>query len=64
MSDEERMMQDKSLKWSSASIINNDKKALNLFVLMFLLIISKNFIPEYSILIKCKPIKPIIKGKK
>ena len=26
MSDEERMMQDKSLKWSSASIINNDKK--------------------------------------
>ena len=28
MSDEERMMQDKSLKWSSASIINNDKKAV------------------------------------
>ena len=45
-------------------IINNDKRALNLFVLIFLLTISKNFIPEYSILIKCKPIKPIIKGKK
>ena len=28
MSDEERMMQDKSLKWSSASIINNDNKAV------------------------------------
>ena len=28
MSDEERMMQDKSFKWSSASIINNDKKAV------------------------------------
>ena len=28
MSDEERMMQDKNLKWSSASIINNDKKAV------------------------------------
>ena len=28
MIDEERMMQDKSLKWSSASIINNDKKAV------------------------------------
>ena len=28
MSDEERMMQDKSLKWSSASIINNDKKQI------------------------------------
>ena len=28
MSDEERMMQDKNLKWSSASIINNDKKAI------------------------------------
>ena len=26
MSDEDRMMQDKSLKWSSASIINNNKK--------------------------------------
>ena len=26
MSDEDRMMQDKNLKWSSASIINNDKK--------------------------------------
>ena len=28
MSDEDRMMQDKSLKWSSASIINNDKKQI------------------------------------
>ena len=48
----------------TANIINNDKKALNLFVLIFLLTMSKNFIPEYSILIKCKPIKPIIRGKK
>ena len=45
-------------------IINNDKRALNLFVLIFLLIMSKNFIPEYSILTKCKPMKPIIRGKK
>ncbi len=28
MSDEDRMMQDKNLKWSSASIINNDKKQI------------------------------------
>ena len=48
----------------TAKIINNDKRALNLFVLIFLLIMSKNFIPEYSILIKCKPIKPITRGKK
>ena len=48
----------------TANIINNDKRALNLFVLIFLLIMSKNFIPEYSILIKCKPIKPINRGKK
>ena len=48
----------------TAKIINNDKRALNLFVLIFLLIMSKKFIPEYSILIKCKPMKPIIRGKK
>ena len=44
--------------------INNDNKALNLFVLIFLLIMSKSFIPEYSILIKFNPIKPKTKGKK
>ena len=39
----------------TANIINNDKRALNLFVLIFLLIMSKNFIPEYSILINADP---------
>ena len=48
----------------TAKIINNDKRALNLFVLIFLLIMSKNFIPDYSILIKCKPMNLIIRGKK
>ena len=28
MSDEDRMMQDKNLKWSSASIINNEKRII------------------------------------
>ena len=46
------------------NIINNDKKALKLLVLIFLLILSKNFNPEYSIRIKCNPIKPIINGKR
>ena len=30
---------------------------------IFLFKTSKDFTPEYSILIKCNPIKPIIKGK-
>ena len=46
------------------NIINNDNNALNLFVLIFLLTNSKNFIPEWSNLTKFNPIKPIIKGKK
>ena len=33
-------------------------------VLIFLLTTSKNFIPEYSILIKCNPTKPKINGKR
>ena len=36
----------------TTNTINNDKKALKLLVLIFLLIESKNFNPEYSILIK------------
>ena len=47
----------------TAKIINNDKRALNLYVLIFLLIMAKNFIPEYSILIKCKPINLILEAK-
>jgi hypothetical protein len=39
-------------------IIINDKNALNEFVLIFLFSVSSGFIPEYSILIRCKPIKP------
>ena len=46
-----------------AKIMSNDKKALKEFVLIFLFIKSKLFIPEYSILIKCKPIKPKIRGR-
>ena len=46
------------------NIINNDKIALKELVLIFLLIMFNIFIFEYSILIKCKPIKPTIKGNK
>tara|TARA_B100001121_G_scaffold12978_1_gene10792 strand:+ start:828 stop:1184 length:357 start_codon:yes stop_codon:yes gene_type:complete len=49
---------------SIKNIISNDKMALKVFVLIFLLIRFNIFILEYSILIKCNPIKPIIKGKK
>ena len=45
-------------------IINNDRTALKLLLLKFLLISSNLLIPEYSILIKCNPIKPIINGNK
>ena len=48
----------------TTNTINNDKKALKLFVLIFLLIESKNFKPEYSILIKWSPVNPKINGKK
>ena len=48
----------------SAKIISNVNIELKLFVLIFLLIKSKLFIPEYSILIKFSPIKPIISGRK
>ena len=44
-------------------IIINDKKALNELVLIFLFNRSNCFIPEYSILIRCKPIKPKTNGK-
>ena len=40
------------------------KKALNVFVFIFLLIKSKFCIPEYSILIKWRPITPKINGRK
>ena len=43
-----------------AKIINRVKIALKVLVFIFLLIESKFFIPENSILIRCKPIKPII----
>ena len=43
-------------------ITNSDKIALKLFVFIFLLIRSRFLIPLYSILIKCSPIKPIIRG--
>tara|TARA_Y100000741_G_C18129175_1_gene508388 strand:+ start:247 stop:696 length:450 start_codon:yes stop_codon:yes gene_type:complete len=46
------------------NIINNDKKALKLFVLICLFNKSKLLIPEYSILIKCNPIKPKTNGKR
>ena len=45
------------------NIIIKDKKALKLFVLIFLFNKSNFLIPEYSILIKCNPIKPKINGK-
>ena len=45
-------------------IINNDRTALKLLLLKFLLISSNLLIPEYSILIKYNPIKPIINGSK
>ena len=48
----------------TTNIIIKDKKALKLFVLIFLFNKSNFFIPEYSILIKCKPVKPTINGKK
>ena len=40
------------------------KTALKLLVLMFLLSLSKIFIPENSILMKCRPITEKIKGEK
>ena len=46
-----------------AKIINKVKIALKVLVFIFWLIESKFFIPEYSILIRCKPIKPNIIGK-
>ena len=45
-------------------IINKVKTALNVLVLIFLFNKSKFFIPENSILIRCKPIIPIAKGSK
>jgi len=45
-------------------MINKVKNALKVFVLMFLFKISNFFMPENSILIKCNPITPKIKGKK
>ena len=47
-----------------AKIINNVRTALKVLVLIFLFILSKFIIHEYSILIKCKPIVPKIKGSK
>ena len=47
-----------------AKIIRSVSIALKLFVLIFLLIISKLLIPEYSVLIKFNPTKPRIKGRK
>ena len=44
-------------------IIINDKKALKEFVLICLFIRSNFFIPEYSILIRCKPMKPKTNGR-
>ena len=48
----------------TANTISNVKTALNVFVLIFLFNKSKFLIPEYSILIKCKPIVPKIKGNR
>ena len=45
-------------------IVNKNINTNKFNALLSLLIMSKNFIPEYSILIKCKPMKPIIRGKK
>ena len=44
------------------NIIKRVSKALKLLVLIFLLSKSKYFIPENSILNKCKPIKPKTNG--
>ena len=41
-----------------ANIMKRVKKALKLFVLIFLFIKSNFFIPENSILIRCNPITP------
>jgi len=43
--------------------ISKDNIALKLFVLIFLFNKSNCLIPEYSILIKCKPINPRTNGK-
>ncbi len=48
----------------TAKIISRVKTALNVFVLIFLFNKSRFLIPEYSILIKCKPTIPKIKGNK
>jgi len=45
-------------------IINRVKTALKVLVLIFLFNISKCLIPENSILIRCNPIIPRIKGSK
>ena len=45
-------------------IIINERAALKLLLLKFLLTSSNFLIPEYSILIKYNPIKPIINGNK
>jgi len=47
----------------NTKIISKDNIALKLFVLIFLFNKSKYLIPEYSILIKCKPKKPKTSGK-
>ena len=47
-----------------AKVISRVKTALNVFVLIFLFNKSKFLIPENSILIKCKPTVPNIKGNK
>ena len=47
-----------------AKIIRSVSIALKLLVLIFLFIMSKLFIPEYSVLIKFNPTNPIIKGRK
>ena len=44
-------------------IISKDKIELKLLVLIFLFNKSNFFIPEYSILIKCKPMNPKTNGK-
>ena len=45
-------------------IIKSVKLALKLLLFTFLLMMSTDFIPEYSNLIICKPIKLIINGRK
>ena len=44
-------------------IIINDKRALKELVLIFLFNKSNVFIPEYSILIRCKPTNPKTSGR-